>query len=182
MTLMLLGIVLWLVSHLLKRLAPDLRVKLGDTPGKMVITALSLAAIVLMVMGYRAAPVVQIWSPPAFLTHVNNLLMVLAVILLNVGYSKGRLRGVIRHPMLTSVKTWAIAHLLVNGDLASILLFGSMFGWALADVILINRQEPAWTRPAPGPAKNDAIYLGISAVVFGLFAWVHTWLGYPPFG
>ena len=84
--------------------------------------------------------------------------------------------------MLTSVKVWALAHLLVNGDLASVILFGGLLAWAVVDVILINRMEPAWVRPAKGPVLNDVIYVVVSAVLFGVIVFVHGWLGYPPLG
>lgn len=176
------GVLLWAYSHLMKRVTPGLRAGLGDTPGKMVATALSLLAIWAMVHGYRSAEVVILWEPPAFLRHVNNLLMVVAVVLVNLGYSRGVMRGWLRHPMLTAVKTWAVAHLLVNGDLASLVLFGGILAWAVVDVIAINRMEPNWQRPEKGPLVNDVIYLAASALVLGVIAWVHGWLGYPVFG
>jgi uncharacterized membrane protein len=182
MAMLVLGVVLWAYSHLMKRLTPGLRVQLGDKAGKAVVTVLSFAALYLMIKGYRSAEVVQLWSPPAFLTHVNNLLMLAAVVLLNMGHTRGVMPTWMRHPMLTGVKTWAFAHLLVNGDLASVILFGGILAWAVVDVVMINRMEPAWQRPAPGPVKNDLIYLAASAVLFAAIAWVHTWLGYWPFG
>jgi uncharacterized membrane protein len=182
MTLMILGLALWSASHLFKRLAPGARAALGETPGKIVVTIVSIVAIVLMVKGFRGADFIEIWSPPAFLTHVNNLLMLVAVFLLNLGYSNGVLRTRIRHPMLTAVKTWAFAHLLVNGDLASIVLFGGLMAWAVVDLILINRQEPAWVPPAPGPVRNDLIYAVAALLVFGVIAFIHNWLGHWPFG
>ena len=83
--------------------------------------------------------------------------------------------------MLTGVKVWAVAHLLVNGDLASIVLFGSMLAWAVASVILINKSE-TWERPEPGDAKGDVKLAIISLAVYGIMIGVHTWLGVPPFG
>ena len=182
MTLLILGILLWAASHLLKRLAPGLRAAMGENGGKMVVSVAAIAAIYLMVVGYRSADVVVLWTPPAFMTHINNLLMIVAVVLLNLGYSRGVMRTKMRHPMLGSVKVWALAHLLVNGDLASVILFGSMLAWAVLDLILINRQVPVWVRPAAGSVRNDVIYLVASAGVFAAIAWIHTYLGYWPFG
>jgi uncharacterized membrane protein len=182
MTLMILGLVLWAVSHLLKRLAPGARAAMGENPGKMVVSVLSVAAIVLMVMGFRAAPVIDLWTPPAFLRHLNNLLMLVAVWLLFIRYVPGLVRARIRHPMLGAVKAWAFAHLLVNGDLASVVLFGGLTAWAVADVILINRQEPDWTRPAPGPLRNDILFVPVAAVILVVIGQIHQWLGYPVFG
>jgi uncharacterized membrane protein len=182
MYLLIAGVLLWAYSHLMKRVTPGFRAGLGDNTGKLVATVLSLAAIVLMVMGYRQADVVVLWDPPAFLRHINNLLMLIAVWLVNLGASRGVLRTKIRHPMLTAVKTWAIAHLLVNGDLASVILFGGILVWAVLDLILINRMEPVWQRPAPGPVRNDVIYAVVALAVFAAIGWVHNWLGYWPFG
>ena len=82
--------------------------------------------------------------------------------------------------MLLSVKIWALAHLLVNGDLASIILFASMLGWAEASVILINRADPDWTRPEPGEAKKDVLLVVITLVTFTVAVGIHTWLGVSP--
>jgi hypothetical protein len=108
--------------------------------------------------------------------------MLIAVFLVDLGYSRGVLRTKIRHPMLTAVKIWAFAHLLVNGDLASMVLFGGLMAWAVVSLILINRQEPAWVPPAPGPLRNDLIYGGIMLVVFGVIVFIHNWLGHWPLG
>ena len=176
------GVLLWAYSHLMKRVTPGFRARLGDGPGKGVATVLTLLSIWAMVHGYGAADYIPLWEPPEFMRHINNLLMLVAVILVNLGYSRGVMRTWLRHPMLTAVKTWALAHLLVNGDLASVILFGGLLAWAVVDVILINRMEPAWKRPEKGPVVNDVIYLGASVVVLGAIAWVHGWLGYPVFG
>ena len=181
MILLILGLILYSGSHLFKRLAPDRRAAMGDA-GKGIVALVSLAGIVLMVIGYRMAPYIEVWSPPRFLIHVNNLLMVIAVFLLGIGNMWGVVRTKIRHPMLTAVKVWALAHLLVNGDLASIVLFGGMLGWAVLSVILINKAEGAWVRPEVGPVRNDLIFVAISLLVFGGIAFVHTWLGVSPFG
>lgn len=182
MYLLIAGVLIWAYSHLMKRVTPGFRAGLGDLPGKLVATALSILAIVLMVKGYRSADVLVLWEPPAFLTHVNNLLMLVAVYLVNLGFSRGVMRTRLRHPMLMAVKTWALAHLLVNGDLASIILFGGLLAWAVLDLILINRMQRDWVPPAAGPMVNDVIYAGAALAVFAAIFWVHTWLGYWPFG
>ncbi len=177
-----LGVALWSWSHLLKRVSPGFRASLGDGRGKGLVTVLSLLAIGLMIYGYIHAEVVQLWNPPAFMRHLNNALMVISVLLLNLGASRGVMRTWLRHPMLTAVKVWALAHLLVNGDLASVILFGGLLAWAVFDVIKINRMEPPWVRPAPGPVLNDVIYVVASAVLFGVIVYIHGWLGYQALG
>ena len=124
----------------------------------------------------------DLWYPPAFLSHVNNLLMLLAMYLFGLGAVKGRLAQLVRHPQLTAVKTWALAHLLVNGDLASILLFGGIMGWAVAEVVLINKAEPAWTPPETVNQRGDLLNVAYALTAFVVVAVVHNWLGYYPFG
>ncbi len=176
------GVALWAYSHLMKRVTPGFRAGLGDGPGKGVAAVLALLAIGLMIYGYKTAEVVDLWYPPEFMRHINNLLMVIAVILVNLGHSRGVMRTWLRHPMLGAVKVWALAHLLVNGDLASLVLFGGLLAWAVVDMILINRMERGWVRPAKGPVVNDVIYLVISVLLVGVIGYVHAWLGYPVFG
>lgn len=181
MTLIVMGLALWWAAHLFKRLAPGPRDGLGDA-GKGLVAVGVLVGLVLMVMGYRGVEHVDLWYPPAFLTHLNNLLMLLAVYLYAASGMKTRITRVIRHPQLTAVKTWAVAHLLVNGDLASLVLFGGILAWAVVEVILINRAEP---RPAPNPpaplGKEIGAVVG-AVVVFGAIGWVHDWLGVWPYG
>lgn len=180
MTLLILGLILWIAAHFFKRAMPDARARMGDK-GKGLMALIMGAGIVLMVIGYRSTGEVYIWSPPSWGIHVTDLLMLISVFLLGLGNSKSRLRGVTRHPMLAGVRAWAAAHLLVNGDLASIVLFGGMFAWATAEVFVLNRAEPDWVRPEPGNLAGD-IKLGvISIVLFAAIAGVHYWLGYPVF-
>jgi uncharacterized membrane protein len=116
--------------------------------------------------------------------HINNLLMVLALWTFGSSHIKGGKvwpASVIRHPQLTAVKIWAVAHLLVNGDLSSILLFGGMLGWAVLEVILINKAEPDWTPPAKAPAKKLAVLAAITVVLFVVVVGIHYWLGFSPF-
>ena len=179
MTLLILGLILWIVPHWLKRLAPNLRASMGAR-GRGVISILLFIGLGLIIYGYRQADMINIWYPPAFLTHINNLLMVVAVAVFAMAHTKGRLRGKIRHPMLVSVKIWATAHLLVNGDLASIILFGGMLIWAVVSVILINRAED-WTRPEPGDKGRDWLFAVISFVTFAIMVAIHIALGVHPF-
>lgn len=181
MTLLILGVLLWAAAHLLKRLAPGLRARLGERAGKGLVTLALLLSVWLMVAGFHE-DYIPLWEPPSFLRHINNLLMVFAVILVTMQANRGRMRTWLRHPMLTGVKTWALAHLLVNGDLASVVLFGGMMAWAVVEVIVINRANRAWTRPAPGPVVADIAHVAGALVLMGGIIWLHGWLGYPAVG
>ena len=180
MQIMILGLVLWTAAHLFKRVLPGLRARMGDIPGKMLVTVLSLSAVILMVIGYRRAEIEPIYTPLAGMGHLNNLLMLISVFLIGVPHSKGIVKQKLRHPMLTAVVVWAFAHLLVNGDMASVVLFGWLGLWAIVSMVLINAQEN-WTPPAEGRIRSDAIGAGITVVVFAIIAGIHIWLGYNPF-
>ena len=181
MTLIILGLLLWWGAHLFKRLAPARRAAMGDA-GKGLVTVGVLAGVVLMVIGYRGNTAPDLWYPPAFLTHVNNLLMLFAIYLYAASGMKTRITRVIRHPQLTAVKTWAVAHLLVNGDAASVILFGGLLAWAVVEVILINRAEPRPALNPPAPLGKEIGAVVGAVVVMGVIGWVHNWLGVWPFG
>jgi len=180
MTLLIFGLILWSLAHFYKRLMPAHRAKLGDK-GKGPIAIALIIALLLMIFGYRWAEFIPVWSPPAFFTHINNLLMLIALFVFGMSATTGRLRGKMRHPQLVAVKIWAIAHLMVNGDLASIILFGGMLVWAVASVLLINRSEE-WVRPEPGDAKKDKLLVIITVVSFVVITVIHALLGVSPFG
>ena len=181
MTLIVLGLALWWAAHLWKRLAPASRASMGDA-GKGVVAVAVLASVVLMVMGYRGVDQIDLWYPPAFLTHLNNLLMLFAVYLYAASGMKTRITKAIRHPQLTAVKTWAVAHLLVNGDLASVILFGGLLAWAVVEVILINKAVPRGPLPEAVPVgKEIGAVVGAVVVMVGIML-VHNWLGVQPWG
>ncbi len=182
MGLLVVGVLLWAYSHLMKRVTPKFRANLGESKGRMVAAGLSVLAIVFMVVGYRSAEIIQIWNPPAMLRHVNNLLMLIAVYLFIVRYSQGVIRTKMRHPMLGAVKVWALAHLLVNGDVASMVLFGGVLAWAVIDMIMINKMQPEWRRPTRGSVMSDVFFLVPALILMGAIAAVHAHLGYPVFG
>ncbi|SFJ39282.1 NnrU family protein [Jannaschia pohangensis] len=180
MILLILGLALWVGAHLFKRVAPGPRERLGSG-GKGLVALLLVVSVVLMVLGYRAADFVPLWEPPGFLRHINNLAMVLAFYVYGVGATKGLLSARIRHPQLTGFKIWAVAHLLVNGDLASVILFGGLLAWAVVEVIVLNRAAP-WVRPTEVSAKGDIKALLIGLILMAIAASIHIWLGVNPFG
>jgi uncharacterized membrane protein len=147
---LILGVALWSGAHLFKRVAPERRAAMGDAAKGGVALALVLS-IVLMWWGYgtvNGGPAVV--SPPR--RGINNLLVLIAFYLFAASGARTWLGQKMRHPQLTGVKTWALAHLLVNGDLPSFILFGGLLAWAVVEVILINRQtngpDPRPSRPA----------------------------------
>ncbi|EPX81584.1 NnrU family protein [Litoreibacter arenae] len=188
MTLLIIGVLLWAFAHWMKRLVPDMRKAMQDRMGdasKGAIAALLVLSIVLMVIGYRSAEFIPVWYPPSFAGHINNLLMLLAFYVFGASAAKPAkvwLGTKIRHPQLTAVKIWAFAHLLSNGDLASIILFGGMLAWAVISVIMINRSEGPWTPPPQAPVKKEIVLVVVTLVLFSVTAGIHAWLGVNPFG
>lgn len=185
MTLMILGLILWTAAHMFKRVAPGPRQALQDRMGdasKGIFAVVLLLSVVLMVIGYRGADSTFYWGRSAATTGINNLLMLVAVALYGVGNSKSRLRARMRHPMLWGTVIWAVAHILVNGDSVSLILFGWLAVWALAEMTLINRAVHSYV-PYDGGSVAGDVRLGIITIVaYAVIAGIHAWLGYNPFG
>lgn len=182
MTLLILGLALWWAAHLFKRVAPEARARMGNA-GKGVAAVAILASVALMYFGYGAAKeTADVWwgRNPA-LVGINNLLMVFAVYLYAVSGTRAALARKIRHPQLTAVKVWALAHLLVNGDLPSFILFGGLLAWAVVSVILINRAQRDWVPPVAKPGAEVKAILG-TVIVTVVIMLIHNWLGYQPWG
>ncbi|MFT7594085.1 MAG: putative membrane protein [Paracoccaceae bacterium] len=178
--LLILGVALWWAAHFFKRLMPAQRAALGDR-GKGLVALIIVAGIALMVVGFRMADFVPVWSPPSWTVHLNNLLVLIAIWMMSPAGNKGLLLNKLRHPMLAGFRLWAIAHLLVNGDLASIILFGGLLLWGLVEVFVINRAEPDWTPPAPGTLAKDAMFMAASVVLLVVIGYIHSLVGPWPF-
>ncbi|WP_370267879.1 NnrU family protein [Nioella sp.] len=181
MLLLALGVLLWAAAHFFKRLAPEARARMGNG-GRGAVALALVVSIVLMVLGYRAAEGTFFGGRHPATVGINNLLMIAALYFTSPGPKKGALFYRMRHPMLTGFFLWTVAHLLVNGDTPSFLLFGGLGAWALAEMVVINRAEPAWTPPAKGSIGKDAMFLVASVILLGVIGMIHTWLGYPTFG
>ena len=135
---------------------------------------------ILLLYGFglaRSAPQV-VWTPPAFLRHVTWLLMLPVFPLLFAAYLPGRIRAAVQHPMLLAVKVWATAHLLCNGTLADVVLFGAFLAWAVADRISVKRRAGAAPRaPSPPFGRNDAVAIVLGLATYVVFVgWAHLWL------
>ncbi|UXX85126.1 NnrU family protein [Roseovarius pelagicus] len=181
MILLIVGLALWIGAHLFKRMAPARRAAMG-AKGRGPIALTILAGVVLMVLGYRMADGAVYWGRSPAMVGINNLLMLLSIYLFAVSGAKTALARRMRHPMLTAVKVWALAHLLVNGDVPSFVLFGGLMAWAVIEVIVINRSERDWTPPPPAPRRKEITTVIATLIVYAGIAGVHYALGYPTFG
>ncbi|WP_298355877.1 NnrU family protein [uncultured Litoreibacter sp.] len=188
MALLIFGLLIWVAVHLLRRVAPNARDAMTDKMGEVskgLIAVLIVVSVVLMVIGYRQADFIPVWEPPSFFKGINNLLMLLAFYIYGASARKADKVWIgtkIRHPQLAGFMVWTVAHLLVNGDMASVILFGGLLVWAAVSIPLINKAEGPWTVPPQAPAKSEIILVVIALVLFSVVAGIHTWLGVSPFG
>ncbi|WP_426434234.1 NnrU family protein [Bradyrhizobium genosp. P] len=188
---MILGLVLFLGVHVLttrRELRASLVNAMGEGAYKGVYSLVSVAGLALIVWGfahYRATGWIDVWTPPTAFKHITVALMLPAVILVTASYIRGRIYTTLKHPMLAGVKLWAAAHLLANGDLGSIILFGSFLGWAVYDRISLKRRADAGAPPIPvGGLTNDliAIAVGVVAYLALAFAFHPVVIGVPVMG
>lgn len=190
MTNLVLGLIIFIAVHSVRIVADDWRARtiarVGERAWKGVYTLVSLAGFALLVVGYGQARGVSpvLYDPPLFLRHVTALLMLLSLVLVMAAYVPGNhIKAAIGHPMLAGVKLWAFAHLLSNGRLADVVLFGTFLAWAVVDFICARRRDRAAGTIYPrGTASRTTV-----TVIAGVGAWLafalglHLWLiGVPP--
>ena len=146
----------------------------GEGPYKIAFSLIAAIGIALMAYGfahYRATGWIDVWHPPAWTRHVAVGLMLPAGVLLVAAYLPGRIKNTVKHPMLAAVKLWALAHLIANGDLGSIVLFGSLLAWAVFDRIMVKKREAAGELArgpitGPGSPRNDFIAIGAGILLY----------------
>ena len=170
---MIAGLVLFLGIHTLTTMR-DARARaiarLGEGGYKILYVLVSIAGVALIAWGfsqYRHDEWINVWYPPTWMRHIALALMLPAVILVVASYIRGRIFTTLKHPMLTGVKLWAVLHLMANGDLGSIILFGSVLAWAVYDRISLKRRADAGAPPIPvGGVTNDLIAVGVGTVAY----------------
>jgi uncharacterized membrane protein len=179
------GLVLFLGVHSVRIVAPEFRQSQIEARGlnawKGMYTAASLLGFLVLVWGYgqaRLDPVV-FWVAPAWVSHVVLLAMLFAMIFLVASQvPAGKIKAAVKHPMLLAVKIWALVHLLANGDLASLFLFGGFLAWAVVDRISEKKRLQAGltSNPVAGPIKWDLVsVVGGLALYVAFVIWLHRW-------
>lgn len=190
MSTLIVGLVIFLGMHSFAIVSPGGRdamvARLGAGAWKGLYSVVSLVGFWLILKGYAAARLepTLVWVPPTGLRHVAALLMLPVFPLLFATYLPGRLRAAAKHPMLAAVKFWAVAHLLSNGMLADIVLFGALLVWAVIDRISLKHRAPRATPAAPAKPFNDVLAVALGLTVYAVFVMgVHQRLfGVAPFG
>jgi uncharacterized membrane protein len=189
MTILIVGLILFLGIHSISIFAPAFRdgmaARFGAGPWRGVYSLISLVGFVLLIWGYglaRREPVV-LYSPPFWTHYVTAVLMLPVFPLLFAPYLPGRIKAALKHPMLVAVKLWAIAHLISNGTLADVVLFSAFLLWAVADRISYKHRTQRPLRGAPPAARNDVIVVIAGLALYVAFVlWLHLKLiGVQPF-
>lgn len=188
MALLILGLIVFLGAHSISIVKPELRERFVARFGVMawqgVYAVISIAGFAMLVSGYGSVQHTEymLYDPPAWLRHVTLLLMLPVFPLLLATYLPGRVQTAAKHPMLLAVKIWALAHLLANGGIADILLFGSFLAWAVADRISLKRRIGPPVQGAPAMPANDAIAIvgGLAIYLAFIFGLHHALIGVSP--
>lgn len=186
---LIIGLIVFLGAHIFvtfRGARASVMARLGN--GYRVAFALvALLGLVLIVYGYgqyRAHDWLQVWSPPAFMRHITIGLMLFAVIFFTAAFIPSHIKSKLKHPMLAGIKTWALAHLLSNGDLGSILLFGSFLAWGVYGRVAAKRRGDLGAFAQPAGWTNDIIVVAIGIVIYLAlgFAFHPMVIGVPVFG
>ena len=184
LAIMILGLALFIGAHVFVTMRGQRAAmieRIGEGPYKVLISLVSLAGIIVIGYGfarYRAAGMIDVWHPPAWTRHVNNFLMWPAIVCIVAAYSPGDIKRLLKHPMLVGVKLWAIAHLVANGDLGSIILFGSILLWAGFDRVAIkNREDHGGVMFPVGGRGNDIVAVIVGTLLYlALGYWFHPYV------
>lgn len=182
---LILGLVLFLGIHSISIVANSARntlaERMGEWPFKAIYALIAIVGLFLVVRGYGQARLdpTLLYSPPEWTRHLAMLIMLPAFAALLAAYLPGRISQALGHPMLVAVKAWALSHLLVNGTLADVLLFGGFLAWAVADRISMKRRPQRDIPRAPKTAFNDVIaVVGGLAIYLAFVFWLHaSWIG-----
>jgi uncharacterized membrane protein len=167
------GLVVFIGAHVLvtmRAARAAVIARIGEVPYRLSFSLVSIAGLILIGYGfarYRASGWIDIWHPPHWTYYITQILMWPASIFVVAAYIRGNIWRTLKHPMLVGVKTWAIAHLIANGDLGSILLFGSFLGWAGYDRMTLRHRSDPGAPPVPaGGHRNDVIALVVGTVLY----------------
>lgn len=180
MWLLMLGVLLWSLVHLIPSIAPGFRAhqinRLGENAYKGIFTAAIALSLVMIVLGWRSTTPEFLFIPPPGMRHPLMLLVVLAFIVFGASLYPSRIKRLVRHPQLTGVLLWAVAHVLLNGDNRSIVLFGGLGLWAIVSMVFINRRDGVWVKPEAGSMLREIGGLVVSLVAAVVVVFLHPWI------
>ena len=185
---LILGLIVFLGPHGLTMHRPSrsrLIKRLGVGPYKGLYSLVSLVGLVLIIYGYgvyRNAGMIPVWSPPYWMRHLTFLFVLIAFVLVPAAYAPTHIKAALKHPMITAVMLWSLGHLLVRGDLGSIVMFGAFLLWGVVARISMARRDPDDKQGPPLPVREphwgaDAVAVVVGVLVYAIFlVWLHPLL------
>ncbi|MEE4661062.1 MAG: NnrU family protein [Halieaceae bacterium] len=184
MSMLITGVLLWSLLHFVPAGLPAQRAAavntLGEGAYKGIFAVLMLAALAAIIFGWRSATPSVIYTPPPALRPVAVVLTLIGFVLMAAANHPTRIGRVVRHPQLTGVLLWAIAHLLANGDSRSLVLFGGFSVWCVVMIAFINRRDGAWEKPAPPSWTAEIVGVVLGLGVGAAVMWAHPWIAGVP--
>jgi uncharacterized membrane protein len=173
------GIVLWAVMHFIPAGLPDFRKwimsQVGETTYRGVFALLVVIALVMIIAGWRSTVPVVIYAPPAWGPNATFLLMFVAIVLFGAAHAKTNIKRVIRHPQLNGLLLWSLGHIVSNGDIRSLLLFGGLGLWASIEIALLDHRDGEWIKPERASLRSEAIGATVGVVVFLVLIALHPY-------
>lgn len=177
MTLLVAGMLIFTIAHLMPAASPGLRsqlaARLGENAYRGLFSVVIAASLVLIVFGWKAAAPTVLYRPPAGGGLLVSTLVFFAFVMFVTSGARTNYRRLLRHPQMTAVIVLAVAHLLVNGDSRSLVLFGGLGAWAIFEIVLCNRRDGEWTKPDVAPFSADLIVVVIAAAAFAAIFFLH---------
>ena len=177
MSLLIAGILLFTIVHLVPAASPATRTRLvdnlGEGPYRGLFSVVIVAALVLIVFGWKAATPMSVYVPPVRGGSVISALVFAAFVLFITSKVRSNYRRFVRHPQMMAVIVWSVAHLLVNGDTRSVVLFGGLGIWAVFEIVLCNKRDGEWRKPAVVPFSADVLVAVIAGVSFAALFFLH---------
>ncbi len=180
MNLLIAGVVAWSVVHLFPAAAPSKRdrvvSRLGNNAYRGLFALLIVGSLVIIVIGWKSATPSAVYAPPLAGSPVVAGLMLIAFVLFVAAQARTNIKRLLRHPQLTGILAWSVAHLLANGDSRSVALFGGLGIWAVLEIALVNRRDGAWNKPASVSPIMDVRVVIIAAIAYAVFVYFHEML------
>ena len=180
MKLLIFGMLLWGLTHLFPSAMQDTRSKIvartGNNAYRGLFSLLIAASLLMIIFGWKSATPSGLYVPPLFGSILPSIILLISFILLVAAQTHTNIKRFVRHPQLTGVVLWGIAHLLTNGDSRSVALFGGMTVWALVTMVLCGRRDGPWQKPGPVALSSDIGTVVVGVIAFGVLLYAHQFL------
>lgn len=178
MSLLIVGVIIWSLAHLFPSVLPGTRKqlaeKLGENPYRGLFSLVIIGTLIVIVLGWRSAVPTALYAPPLAANPLTSVMILLGFVLFFASQTPGNMKRIVRHPQMTGTILWGAAHLLTNGGSRSVVLFGGLTVWALLEIIMINRRDGKWQKPARAAIKYDLIPVMVGVAAFAVVLYFHA--------